>query len=261
MPCLPYTQTLRSILDTIYPTIYQKPVLERIDICNELFGYPFSWTPKADDIYLVLTADEGKNIFLYRGQILPSIFRNCGLTIPYFPHELDGYHLLLTRVLYNYSDQLKVPCACRSPRGLIILCLQSWVIYPPNLSFTISYADNPYRRLQPGEKVSERGSDRKLAPIRILARALHAAGVDLLQFGREEASLLSKGLVDQDIIFLHSHDPWDMVTVRLIGFSYGPKPEDWHCWFSDYRDEYAGEFWDMVENAEPELRLPGAWVD
>lgn len=51
------------------------------------------------------------------------------------------------------------------------------------------------------------------------------------------------------------------ITIRLIGFSYGPSPEDWHCWYSNLRDEFASEFWEMVENGDPSVRIPGAWVN
>jgi hypothetical protein len=46
--------------------------------------------------------------------------------------------------------------------------------------------------------------------------------------------------------------------VELIGFSYGPLPEDWSVLESEPTDIFAGQFWNLIENPEP--RLPGAWV-
>jgi hypothetical protein len=98
-------------------------------------------------------------------------------------------------------------------------------------------------------------------PLQVLARALQSAGVDLLHFGSSELTLFANGVVDQDIAIWPRFDCDSPASIRLINFSYGPNPEDWHFWLSDYTDEFAGEFWDMVENTEPELPIPGAWVD
>lgn len=104
--------------------------------------------------------------------------------------------------------------------------------------------------------------------LQLWVRELFNAGVDLVLYGQQEKSIHVKGLVDTDfdVLFTENYSHHGRVmqftrteTVRLIGFSYGPSPEDWHAWFSDWRDEFAGEFWYMVEH--PELRMPGAWVD
>lgn len=47
--------------------------------------------------------------------------------------------------------------------------------------------------------------------------------------------------------------------MRLASFKYGPRPEDWHLIWGVDSDEFAGEFWDLIEN--PPLRIPGGWVD
>lgn len=51
--------------------------------------------------------------------------------------------------------------------------------------------------------------------------------------------------------------------VRLINFRYLPDPVDRRLWWSDPTDEFAGEFWKLVESSllgDPELHMPGAWV-
>ncbi|KAK2008264.1 hypothetical protein LZ32DRAFT_461472 [Colletotrichum eremochloae] len=46
---------------------------------------------------------------------------------------------------------------------------------------------------------------------------------------------------------------------RLVGLTIGPMPEDWKLHWDMDEDEFAGEFWELVEN--PPLRIPGGWVD
>lgn len=45
----------------------------------------------------------------------------------------------------------------------------------------------------------------------------------------------------------------------ILAIDYGLKPEDWHMWLSNPLDEWAGEFWDMIDH--PERAIPGAWED
>ncbi|RYP07837.1 hypothetical protein DL765_008990 [Monosporascus sp. GIB2] len=40
-------------------------------------------------------------------------------------------------------------------------------------------------------------------------------------------------------------------------YKYGPEPEDWDVYWSEPTDEFAGDFWELVEN--PPLQVPGAW--
>lgn len=54
-------------------------------------------------------------------------------------------------------------------------------------------------------------------------------------------------------------DPYgtDWMRSRIIAVTYGPQVEDWDVWFSNPFDEWAGEFWDMIDH--PERAMPGAW--
>ncbi|GAB7350506.1 hypothetical protein MBLNU459_g1100t1 [Dothideomycetes sp. NU459] len=82
-------------------------------------------------------------------------------------------------------------------------------------------------------------------------------GVDILEFGREEERVI-RTLENKELI-PRWYNEFETI-VRMTGFSYGPRVEDWQIWLSNPLDEWAGEFWDMVEH--PERRsLPGAWVD
>ena len=252
----PHGELFQSILNAIQPPFYQRPLSERIDICRSRTRFAHLWLLNLEHSFLFLTTQERENMFLYREQILPLIMKCYFTAIKKYPSQLDGCHLLLARVFHNYSNQLKDTSTLGSPQSLVMLCHQLWVEYVSSL---------PHPRLRLG-RVRGMGSDSMYTPIRILAQAVHAAGVDLMRFGSEEASLLAKGLVDQDIMCTHhsafdyyGYDKYD-ITIRVIGFSYGPNPDDWQCWFSNFRDEYTGQFWEMVENSEPELRVPGACV-
>jgi hypothetical protein len=89
-------------------------------------------------------------------------------------------------------------------------------------------------------------------------QSLQRAGVDLVEYGRLEKSLLSDAHSQQTIrIFDRIFCLYGQV--RIINITYGPEPEDWHVWFSWPLDEWSGDFWYMVEN--PELfDIPGAWL-
>jgi hypothetical protein len=87
-------------------------------------------------------------------------------------------------------------------------------------------------------------------------------GVDLEAYGRKESSILSREDVEwpgREILLYRKGAYYRRcgLYLRLIGFEFGPNPEDWKFWFSDPTDQLVGEFWDMVEH--PERRTPGAW--
>ena len=46
---------------------------------------------------------------------------------------------------------------------------------------------------------------------------------------------------------------------RVIGFDYGPCVDEWRLWVSNPLDEWAADFWDMIDH--PERAIPGAWDD
>ena len=96
---------------------------------------------------------------------------------------------------------------------------------------------------------------------------LHAAGVDLLEYGRKEKEMLDDGLFNQDFEYfvLERGRPgkvlyrYDRLVWHLISFTYGHSPSDWHLWFSEPTDEFVGDFWSMIES--PLLSVPGAWIE
>lgn len=83
---------------------------------------------------------------------------------------------------------------------------------------------------------------------------LVAAGVDLQQYGEIEQSrypgwaILEEYAVD----FFPGYD-------ALYWFTYGPRPEDWRFFWGSKVEEFAGEFWKLVEPRA--ISIPGAWAD
>ncbi|KAK2023773.1 hypothetical protein LX32DRAFT_130689 [Colletotrichum zoysiae] len=88
---------------------------------------------------------------------------------------------------------------------------------------------------------------------------LSNCGIDLLSYGRQEKRLYDEGSTRYRRQFI----PWDYSSVTsrllLIGFTYGSRPEQWKLWWTWEYEDYAGEFWDLVESQR--FKMPGSWVD
>lgn len=104
--------------------------------------------------------------------------------------------------------------------------------------------------------------------VRLWVTELKDVGVDLVRYGERHLALFKQGCC-RKLFFIYvgvqrsgrefdpklgNLEPW-----RLINLKYGPSPDDWEVWISNPRDEFAGDFWRLVE--EPELKVPGSWVD
>ncbi|RYO82477.1 hypothetical protein DL766_006336 [Monosporascus sp. MC13-8B] len=97
--------------------------------------------------------------------------------------------------------------------------------------------------------------------------SLKAAGINVTGYGCREMELLRDTSLTRDSIPCLGYyqeckwdvpDPvWRGVSIRLMGYKYGPEPEDWDVYWSEPTDEFAGDFWELVEN--PPLQVPGAW--
>ncbi|KAJ5012122.1 hypothetical protein K4K57_004706 [Colletotrichum sp. SAR 10_99] len=118
-------------------------------------------------------------------------------------------------------------------------------------------------------------------------RDLESAGIDLLQYGRDEALKLKftapqvKGAFDADAILasrrhvraqLRMREAWmqgvdldhprsDLywLPIRVIGLDYGPQLRQWRLWWAPEFEVFAAEFWAGVER--PRAVMPGSWVD
>jgi hypothetical protein len=105
--------------------------------------------------------------------------------------------------------------------------------------------------------------------LRVWLSDLLDVGVDLQQYGAEEKLLNLAGSVCNDFDVEDTWVGWS--SIHLIGFSYGHHPEDWHFWFSDPTDDFAGDFWYLVEDPafwesgeggnDVDHTIPGSWTE
>ncbi|RFU26959.1 hypothetical protein B7463_g9381, partial [Scytalidium lignicola] len=105
-------------------------------------------------------------------------------------------------------------------------------------------------------------------PVRLWATELKYCGVDLVSYGRRELSLL-KGGFSENIFYVYvgldrgsrgvQEGRGDYLPWRIINFKFGPSPSDWKVWTTNPVDEFAGEFWNLIER--PEERMPGSWIE
>ncbi|KAI0455437.1 hypothetical protein F5B21DRAFT_503254 [Xylaria acuta] len=105
-----------------------------------------------------------------------------------------------------------------------------------------------------------------LGELRVWLSTLKEEGVDLVDYGRRELEIIhdEETYRDWDVAvsyprrqdepYLYYRTPF-----RLIGFTYGPNPEDWVIYLSEPTDLFAGEFWGAINNPQP--KIPGSWVD
>ncbi|KGO60495.1 hypothetical protein PEX2_086770 [Penicillium expansum] len=85
---------------------------------------------------------------------------------------------------------------------------------------------------------------------------LETVSVDLNEYGRTEESIWKSGTIQREFGSWNGHLK-EIQSLRVIGFAYGPSPEDWRLWLSEPSDSYVGDFWRMV--ARPVEVMPGAW--
>ncbi|WQF81256.1 hypothetical protein CDEST_06270 [Colletotrichum destructivum] len=92
-----------------------------------------------------------------------------------------------------------------------------------------------------------------------------SSGTDLVEYGRRELELY---LADNTLrhqrwfrpdLFVDGRFMRQDLGMRLVSFTYGPEPQDWKLIWDLDAWEYAGDFWEQIEN--PPLHIPGAWVE
>ncbi|OAQ66837.1 ankyrin repeats (many copies) domain-containing protein [Pochonia chlamydosporia 170] len=103
--------------------------------------------------------------------------------------------------------------------------------------------------------------------VRAFLDVVSRSGIDLQEYGRDEvAAFQSHKRVFSNkgrTFFMHSLYYWQPY---LVSISYGPTPEDWTFLWDDLVEEFAGEFWQMIEDGYYKIedgcsKIPGAWVD
>ncbi|KAK1688432.1 hypothetical protein BDP55DRAFT_655910 [Colletotrichum godetiae] len=100
--------------------------------------------------------------------------------------------------------------------------------------------------------------------LRMWLEDMQTSSIDLDEYGRREMEVFKRDALLQErrLRIRSTRDDGYYESypgMRLTSFTYGPEPEDWKLVWSPEAEEYAGEFWDLIEN--PPLRIPGGWVD
>ncbi|KAI1095082.1 hypothetical protein F5B19DRAFT_443289 [Rostrohypoxylon terebratum] len=96
---------------------------------------------------------------------------------------------------------------------------------------------------------------------------LKRIGVDLVEYGYEELRILRlSGFGICKTVKVHYSKTRiqipDNPYVRyygLVSLRIGPNVEDWGMIWGEPTDEFAGDFWNIVE--DPVLRIPGSWYE
>ncbi|KXH29771.1 hypothetical protein CSIM01_05537 [Colletotrichum simmondsii] len=93
--------------------------------------------------------------------------------------------------------------------------------------------------------------------LRRLLEDVQISGHDLEEYGRREMEYFKcEARVRSKRLSTWIKGSGHQSGMRLVTFTYGPQPGDWNLVLSLEAEEYAGEFWDLIEN--PPLRVPGA---
>ncbi|KAK2599132.1 hypothetical protein QQS21_005393 [Conoideocrella luteorostrata] len=98
-------------------------------------------------------------------------------------------------------------------------------------------------------------------PIHNFLEDVSRAGINLVEYGRKELSLLMSTESARSVryAFTDYNSRWSTIGPYLVSMKYGPNPEDWEYIWDYMVEEFAGDFWEMVDN--PPLAIPGGWVD
>jgi hypothetical protein len=96
----------------------------------------------------------------------------------------------------------------------------------------------------------------------IYITALYNSGVNLEEYGVRESMTwkpleFHEGLVEAPRDYDYSD--YYFGRRRLLSFNYGPYPEDWRIWENEPTDEFAGDFWLMIDRKEEVM--PGTWIE
>lgn len=100
------------------------------------------------------------------------------------------------------------------------------------------------------------------AKLQAIMSVLARYGYDLLEFGRQEAAIWvsednTGRVVGHSLCLGIGGQQHGIPYVRAV--HYGSEPKDWYFELDFYYEDYAGDFWNLLEN--PHLLMPGAWIE
>ncbi|KAF4810843.1 hypothetical protein CGCTS75_v014468 [Colletotrichum tropicale] len=98
---------------------------------------------------------------------------------------------------------------------------------------------------------------------------LYDSGVDLLRYGRKMRYIYQKlgwFVSGEGIWRLDSKGYRTEIyyTCSLLGITYGSLPEQWRLWWAPDINDYAADFWNLVEDSSSNpsgFNVPGGWAD
>ncbi|KAF9895425.1 hypothetical protein FE257_000331 [Aspergillus nanangensis] len=238
----------QQILKAAYPPIHEQSESLRVRLCGDfLFASVFRYEPFDPDstVFSILGSIDVKQWkdslpYILAACVVMDLLTKCNNT-----STQGKVHQLLSEAV-NHGADFAIQ---RSVKGQILT---------PMLEFLSRYWET-LDWVKDDRWYNRRFLSERAAPLNLRdwAHVLSIAGVDLMAYGKQEKSLHIQGQLDRWICRRFTGE--EAVYVRLIGFTYGPRPEDWHAYFSNWRDEFTGDFWYMVEN--PELvQIPGSWA-
>lgn len=100
--------------------------------------------------------------------------------------------------------------------------------------------------------------------VRDFLNVVSKSKIDLREYGRKEVATFqnNKGIFANRCSTLFPRAPAFQALgdgPYLVSISYGPTPIDWTFRWDNLVEEFAGEFWQMLERES--CKVPGAWVD
>lgn len=97
-----------------------------------------------------------------------------------------------------------------------------------------------------------------LPELRTWLRMLADAGANLRRYGHLERRILLARYPNTLPVYSPRHPA--VRSIGIIGLSFGEKIDDWHLWLHSPLDQWAADFWGLVEPV-PEISIPGSWID
>lgn len=257
--------TVRRLMLHLEPHYYSLPVSDMVRLNSTVFGLP-SVTPAVLHQIIrdtgVITADDIKQCHRAKLSLLHYVAWRCGFHLEYpsllQSEESASWYELLLEVLNAAPEDLgSRHYATQHPT-----CVAEQYDHPmtPLFAFLVGICDT-------SQATKLRSQFRMM--LAVWLRILKDAGINLMSYGRREAALFAKSPEVKGIRWKAMYEDTSEECVRVAPYSspgpkirsirYGPEVSDWSLEWDLDAEEFAGEFWELVEN--PPLRIPGAWVD
>lgn len=171
-----------------------------------------------------------------------------------------------------YTNHIRQNCQCSFDEGYIKLVRQAFELGDLKRSFDRSGSPLLLLTTLVADLfwVGHESSSREIRAIESRVRqwlmVISKAGIDIDQYGRQEHEYFT---INPGYEVTSALLDYYGCHIRLINFSWGKTPDDWKFWWSTSMDEINNTFLlhhvvyteNKPEAPEPDLHIPGAWVD